>query len=382
MSLLRDMQEEPYRFDLLDVMRRMERTLGRASAAAPAGPDELVGRSELSPRPRLGDSASRRDEIIVWEGAEYLVSFGQELHLDFPASNVARVDIDSDSTRKRIRIYAKFLGMLGPQGALPFALTEEAWSYAHNNDHALPRFLDVFNQRFLQLFFRAWADSRPIVHNDRPDFDRFGAYVKSTIGVGSPAFGDGRHVPEGIGLYAGLLAPQAKSASRLRNALRGLFEVDVQIDEFVGTWLEFDAAERSKLGGPNSGLGSDMLLGKACYSVQDKFRIRVFVNSLERYGDFLPGQATCEKLVDLVFFYIGDEFEWDMEIALPAPLAQPVRLGQSGALGWTSWMAPNYAADSFRCDARFSPAERVADKRRKARDAKRVAGGEHGRHQS
>ena len=372
MSRILDMEKEPYRFDFLDMMRRMERSLGRTGGVAPASADALPAplhaKADVSaPRPRIGDSASRRDETIVCGGVEYLVSFGQDPHLDFPASNVARVEIDNESTRKRIRIFTKFLGLLGPQGALPFAYTEEAYGYAQTNDLALPRFLDVFNQRFLQLFFRAWADARPIVQNDRPDCDRFGAYVKSFIGVGSPAFADSRHIPEGIGLYAGLLAPQAKSASRLRNALRGMFGVGIEIDEFIGTWLEFDAEERSLLGAKNCGLGTDLLVGKSSYSVQDKFRIRVFVEDLEAYRRFLPGHETCEKLVDMVFFYIGEEYEWDMEIALPAQKAEPVRLGQAGALGWTSWMAPNYAADTHRCDARFSPAERIAQRRKQAK---------------
>ena len=35
-------------------------------------------------------------------------------------------------------------------------------------DDAFPRFLDILNHRFLQLFFRAWADARPVAQHDRP----------------------------------------------------------------------------------------------------------------------------------------------------------------------------------------------------------------------
>ncbi len=369
MSYLHDLESEPYRFDLLDAMRRFERMLGRAHAK-PDDSERLPGAPEwrtAAPRPRIGDSASRREEAVAVDGVEYLLSFGQEPHLDFPASNVARVEIDRETTQKTIRLYSKFLGLLGPQGALPLAITEEAYGYAQGHDHALPRFLDLFNQRFLQLFFRAWADSRPIVQNDRPDHNRFGAYVLSTLGVGTPPFNGVSGIPRGIGLYAGLLAPQAKSATRLKQAIQGLFNVKAEIDQFIGTWLEFEDAERSLLGARNSGLGTDLLVGKASYSVQDKFRVRLYVEDMEEYRRYLPEGETCEKLVDLVFFYIGEELEWDMEIALPAAQVTPVRLGQSGALGWTTWMTPNYAENEFRCDARFSPAERIAYKRQKAK---------------
>jgi type VI secretion system protein ImpH len=374
MSFLDKMEKEPYRFDVLDVMRRIERTLGRPIAGVTPtvwtldsqDGEASAPRAPSGPRPRIGDSATRRDEVIQCDGQEYLVSFGQEPHLEFPPSNVARVDIERDSTRKRIRVYSKFLGLLGPQGGLPFPITEEAFRYMLENDDALPRFLDVFNQRFLQLFFRAWADSRPLVHHDRPDHDRFASYVLSTIGVGSTAFAGAPHTPPGIGLYAGLLSSQAKSASRLRYAIKGLFGVEVEIDEFVGTWLEIDESERTSLGSRNSGLGTDLMAGKSSFSVQDKIRIRIFVDDLEAYGRFLPEGEACERLVDLVFFYIGDEFEWDVELALPASKVVPTRLEGGMALGWTSWMSPNYPADEYRCDARFNPAERAAHRRRKS----------------
>ncbi|HEX3496042.1 MAG TPA: type VI secretion system baseplate subunit TssG, partial [Methylocella sp.] len=175
-------------------------------------------------------------------------------------------------------------------------------------------------------------------------------------------------VPRGISLYAGLLGSQVKSASRLCGAIRGLFDVDVEIDQLVGSWLTFDEPERSSLGSRNSVLGGDLLVGTASFSVQDKIQVRVFVKDMDRYRRFLPYRADCRTLVDLLFFYIGDEIDWDIELALPARYVTPVRLGLSGELGWTSWMSPNYAPDEHRRDAHFNPAERA--RRERERPAK------------
>ena len=90
--------------------------------------------------------------------------------MDFPASNLSKFERDADG---RFQILVKFLGLLGPQGALPLATTEEAYSWNLMRDDAFPRFLDLLNHRFLQLFFRAWADARPIAQHDRPEADRF-----------------------------------------------------------------------------------------------------------------------------------------------------------------------------------------------------------------
>jgi type VI secretion system protein ImpH len=55
-----------------------------------------------------------------------------------------------------------------------------------------------------------------------------------------------------------------------------------------------------------------------------------------------------------------------MELAIPAGEITPVRLGKSVQLGWTSWMAPNWAKTdvTIRKDARFHVVSRLAQQRR------------------
>jgi type VI secretion system protein ImpH len=278
--------------------------------------------------------------------------------MDFPASNLTRVE---QTKSGRIRVHVKFLGLLGPQGALPLETTEEAHGWSLMRDDAFPRFLDIFNHRFLQLFYRAWADARPIVQHDRPDADRFITYIGAMIGVGSPPYRNLDTVPDAAKLaFAGLMNPQAKSASRLRALIGGLFGVRVEVEQFVGTRLMIDQSERNRLGAANSSLGSDAVMGAAVYTVQDKIRIRIYTRSLADYMRFLPTGDRCAPLADAVFFYIGDLLDWEAELALPAGEAEPIRLGTFGQIGWTTWLSPNWTAtDPYRCDARFHPAERV-----------------------
>ena len=278
--------------------------------------------------------------------------------MDFPASNLARV-VGGDN--QPLKVFVKFLGLLGPQGALPLATTEEAYHYLLANDDAFARFLDIFNNRFIQLFFRAWADSRPIVQHDRPSADRFVAYIGSAIGLGSGPYQNLDSVPDAVKLgFAGLLGPQIKSASRLAGAICGMFNVRAEVDEFVGTRLAIEPDEWTRLGERSHTLGQDALLGNTVFSVQDKIRIRIFVSDLAQYCRFLPTGDLCEPLADFVFFYNGEQLEWDTELAIPSGAVAPVRLGRSGQLGWTSWMSPNWTSShSYRRDARFHPAERM-----------------------
>jgi type VI secretion system protein ImpH len=101
------------------------------------------------------------------------------------------------------------------------------------------------------------------------------------------------------------------------------------------------------------------------FSVQDKIRIRIFTRDLAQYIRFLPTGDLCEPLADLVFFYNGEQLDWDAELAIPSGAAEPIKLGRFGQLGWTSWMAPNWtSSEAYRRDARFHPAERMRHKRR------------------
>jgi type VI secretion system protein ImpH len=328
-SLAEDLERAPFAHDLLLALRRIER-----------------GTAEY---PRIGDSAARREDAVT---------LGQDPYLNFPASTLAAANRDASG---RLRLIVKFLGMLGPQGPLPLATTDETYGWLLENDDAFPRFLDVFNHRFLQLFYRAWADARPIAQAERPADDRFAAYVGAFVGLGSQALGGLKAVESGRHAYAGLLAPAARSASRLRNAITGLLHVEVEVDEFVGSFLEFEAADRSHLGQLNVRLGQDLLLGRSVFSVEDRIRLRVFAADLDAYERLLPGGTDCRSLADLVFFYLGDALEWEMELALPVEQVQPVRLGRCGRVGYTTWVGSGTTpfGETFRRDARFQPAERV-----------------------
>ncbi len=324
MNFVERLAAEPWRFDWLGTMRRIER--------------------EHPGKPRIGDSASRREDFV---------SVSQNPFLEFPDSTIEGASRDEQG---RLRIVARFLGMFGPQGALPLTTTDEAYAWLRARDDAFARFADIVQSRFLALFFRAWADARPIAQNDRPGEDRFRDYVGSGIGLGAAWFKNRDTLHDFVKLeYAGLLGPRVKSVSRLRFFLSGLVGSRVEIEEFVGVWLTLDESERSRLGEARSGLGTDCMLGATAFSVSDKFRIRVYARDFAHYEQFLPGAAMADQIADAVFAYVGDEYDWDLELAIPAGEVRAARVGLGARLGWTGWMAPNWsnAEMHWRADARF-----------------------------
>jgi type VI secretion system protein ImpH len=337
MTFRDELLAEPWRFDLFAVLRRLER--------------------ENPWKPRIGCSRTLAEEFVT---------LCQDPYLEFPDSNIEAAEVDSSG---RLRLKVKFLGMFGPQGALPLTATHEAHVWVSDRDDAFARFVDLFQRRFLELFFRAWADPRPVAQNDHPVEDRFRAYIGSMIGIGTPALRDADSISDFAKLgFAGLLASRVKSASRLRSFLSRLLVARVEIDEFVGSWLTLDKSERTRLGQLCCRIGEDCVCGGSVYTVNEKFRVRVFVRDINHFRSFLPGSPLAHEVADAIFLYVGEEYDWDMELAIPAGEITPVRLGKSVQLGWTGWMAPNWSKtdETTRTDAHFHVVSRLAQKRRPA----------------
>ena len=96
MNFRSELEAEPWRFDLLGVLRRLER--------------------ENPGKPRIGEARRLEDEFV---------EISQNPYLEFPDSNLEAAALDPNG---RMRLKARFLGMFGPQGALPLTTTEEAHS--------------------------------------------------------------------------------------------------------------------------------------------------------------------------------------------------------------------------------------------------------------
>lgn len=343
MSYRKKLEAEPHRFDFFGAMRELERS----------SPE----------KPKIGQSTVPGEDVV---------RLGQNPFLDFSDNNIEAAEWGAAGVPT---VRTRFLGFFGPQGALPLSTTIEAFTWSNQHDPSFARFTDIFANRFQQLFFRAWADARPIAHWDRPASDRFFAYVGAMDGVGTAAHRNRDSVPDIAKVqFAGLAGAQVKSATRLQHLLKGVFGVDVDVIERVGSWLIFEAGDLTAIGRQGSTLGVDSFVGTRAYSINDKIRVRIVAGTLEEYRNFLPSGARFENLVDLVFFYVGHRADFDMELALRADLAPAVELGKSGQLGWTSWIAPKKpgaGAPAYLSDARFNPMEqrRAAAGARARRDA-------------
>lgn len=315
-----DLKEQPWRFNFFGLMRLFERS---------------------SPnKPRIGRNIVPKDAVI---------DVGQEPFLDFPSSNVTEYAPSSEGVD---RLKVKFLGYFGPQGALPLSTTSEVLEWKFKKSDGFLRFSEIFSSRFYQLFFRAWGSSRRVAQFDRPTDDRFQDYVRAAGGIPIPPQEVRKSDPfDGLNrLYtAGLSGSRIKGPGALRRILRASLRVDIEIEEFVPSWMDLEDDDLSRLGMAGSSLGVDMKLGSRAQSVSDKIRINIRVRSLEEYKHFLPGGAGYRMLSDLATGFVGPLIDIEVAPTLPAGARPSSVVGKSGTLGHTSWIAPDTkkAPDDF-----------------------------------
>jgi type VI secretion system protein ImpH len=303
---LERLAREPWGFDFYGVLRLLECRARR--------------------RPRIG--AGQR-------GADDSVRLGQEPTTSFPPSTLAAFRPGAPP-----RLLVHFLGLLGPNGPLPLHLTEYVRDRLRNEgDATLAHFLDLFNNRMLALFYRAWAGAQPTVCHDRPEDDRFAFYLATLLGLGPPSLGQRDAFPDLAKLhYAGHLADQVRHPGGLVAMVGGYFRLPAALEEFVGHWLVLPESGRSRLGRPGAVLGAGLVVGARVWDRQHKFRLVLGPLGLAELERFLPTGPFLARLLALVRNYLGDQLEWDVNLVLRRDEVPELRLGAGARLGWTTWL--------------------------------------------
>jgi type VI secretion system protein ImpH len=300
--------EAPYRYDFYQTLRRLE--------------------CLHDSKPRWGEALRPVDEPA---------RLGQDPDLSFAPAPLASFETGHG---RPPRLQVRLFGLCGPNGPLPFHITEYARERLRlAGDPTLSRFLDVLQHRFLALFYRAWAQAQPHVNRDRPHADRFAVYVGAFAGMASKVSRERDTVPDVAKFFhIGAFIRQVRNAEGLLHILQHFFRVPVRIEEFVGHWLSLSEGDRTALSSERATLGSGAVLGRRVWDRQHKFRIRFGPLTLEQYESFLPGGAPLAKLVDWVRMYLCFELDWDVCLVLEQREVPPLTLDGRRRLGWTTWL--------------------------------------------
>lgn len=295
--------------------------------------------------PRLG-RARRPDQSIV--------DLAQLPSMNFPAPTLESVEFRND----RAQLNGYWLGLTGPAGPLPVHLTEFAtFEHRYARQRPFGRWLDLLANRMLQFFYRAWADSQPAAHADRPGDDRFAAYLAflsgATEGVpGSAAFPAGARVH-----YAALFASR-RSAIGIEDSLAHLLAQPVKVIEYQPRWRDIADEDRSRLGRSYATLGEDIVLGGRLRTAADSFSVEIGAGSFAELEKLLPGQPRYVIASEALDAFAPGHLEWNIRLEIVEREVPAARLDGRARLGWTSWVSPA-RTDRIRSDTHLRRAKPV-----------------------
>jgi len=264
------------------------------------------------------------------------IRFGQYARMALASRSIHSVESDGE----RLKVLLLFSGLFGPNAPMPYHLTEIINDRRqHHDDNSISVFADIFHHRFFSLFYRAWADSDPVLSMDKGLGSREDVFAKFMGAVGGTFLTESDEFQDlGQRYYMGHIGPSSARPEGLEKVLRDHTGAGIEVEEFIGTWLEISKDDCLSLG--YSQLGDGKIVGNLVYSPASAFEIKIGPLSAEEYESFLPNGQHAKLVREVVTTTIGLELQWRVRL-IRAPGTTPgMTLGQSGGgrLGYDTWM--------------------------------------------
>jgi type VI secretion system protein ImpH len=305
------------------------------------------------------------------------VRFRARQSLTFPPSSIYDLTLPTP-TVPAPEMTVAFMGLTGPLGVLPRHYTELVIRLEKERrdgeKRALRDWLDLFNHRFVSMFFRAWEKYRFDVpytrrQSRRAEPDLFTNVLLSLVGAGQPALRDRLRVvaewpgPAGrrreqvlarvetlaLAYYSGLLTRRPPTALGLEALVQDFFQLPVRVKQFQGEWLRLEERKQTALGDPRlARLSVSAVVGDRVWDVQGKIRLRLGPLSYAQYLALLPDRRPFPErkqffeLTHLVRYHIGPALAFDVQLVLRRAEVPECRLPEGTEegpqLGWNAWL--------------------------------------------
>ncbi len=309
-SEVQGMQEDIRAYDFTSAIRRMECLF----------PDKS----------RVGASSRINEEVL---------RLSQHINLGFAGPTLE--SLTQANGQHHYRLNSHFFGLLGTNGPMPLHYTEYAdQRRRHHRDPTFAEFIDIFNHRFFSHFYRAISIFDPSINMDRPGSNEFDLFIGS-LGGYAPAGSKKRdtindHAKQ---YYVGILGNKSKNPDGIKALVSDYFGFKTKVTEFIGGWLKLPANDRAVLKKNSIMLGKNIYIGQRVWSISHKFKLTIGPLLWHDYVSFKPGGNRSKELSDLVRNYIGDEWDWDLELLVSESRVKPLKLDRTCSLGFTSWLA-------------------------------------------
>lgn len=278
------------------------------------------------------------------------VSFDNALSFSFSASSVCRIRKINASYWN---ITAGKLGLYGPHGVLPPIFLEtilnnkRARCETGNKQFPLKDFLDIFNNRLLLLHYFVWKKYKFYIfyEEQQKNKNNFETILLSYLGIKNHEYVR-NFFCNSVGLFCFtklFMSRGCPTASHLKQLLSVYFNLPIKITEDINKQVILPISECTLLSSKKrdfSLLGHGALLGTSlCYGRQH-IRITIGPVSYAKYIDLLPGTSTFKKMREIIKFYLGITYSYDLQFLLADEEMPGLYLATAAPpqLGWCTWL--------------------------------------------
>jgi type VI secretion system protein ImpH len=328
-SLIAQLGAAPWKFGFFQAVRILE---WRRARKEPSGRADTV--------PMVGDEANPGQRTLRFRSA---------MRLSYPASEIEAFSDEGGGELPAMTV--TFMGLSGPSSVLPLHYGVAVWREFRNHNTALRDFFDLFSDRLIAFFYRAWAKYRVPISVERSSpagQDGVSEALRSFIGFGTEHLSGRVHVDEHALLhYSGLLSHFPRNAASLEDMLCDYFRLPIEVVPFDGRWVLLPADQRTRLSGGDGGAGGfaslsvDAVVGESYWDVESSFTIDIGPVGYADFLSFLPNGANLRRLAALTKLYVSPEMGARVQLCLKRDEVPLLQLGAGGAppqLGWNTWL--------------------------------------------
>lgn len=269
---------------------------------------------------------------------------------NFPAGEVEKLLQTDDGL---IELYTHVIGLFGPCGVLPHVDRDMV---AGGEPNVLMRdFLDIFNSRFVTLFFHAWLANRYDVTAElhrrgiHAQEDSFSMILFSLCGMGLPSTRQQRPFSDDVfASSVGHLGRPVRTANSIERCLFAQFQVPVEVVEFVEERLHLPLRIRTRIGaqGAHHVLGGSACVGESVPASRQRFEVRLGPLDRDEFRSLCPylnqqaepdSNFRFRRLVEMTRSFLSRTLDFNIRLTVLPEAVTPAKLGQT-RLGFDSWI--------------------------------------------
>ncbi len=269
------------------------------------------------------------------------IRFRGDLSMAFPAHEVTAVT-ESDHQHP-ITVTTPNYSIAGYLGPLPESFTEWLQERRAAGDRTMADFLDLFNHRIGSLRYRLKSRVYPALSRRQPQDTPVALRLSALIGVAEPQLSKQLPVEKRALLgAAGLLANRRRNVDSIERLLASYLGAPVSVMQFQGAWQPIPTEDQTVLGGENTTLGRNTVLGQRTWEQAAAIEVRIGPLAHESFFELLPKGQRHPSLVAMLRFLTDRQVDCRVRlVARAADVPGSVLTAENNSttqLGLTTWI--------------------------------------------